>query len=584
VFLRSSVQCVITGKGGGKKLIFQKNSAKNFIGGLIMKRVTRLCAVLCAIAMLLSMFMAGCGDSEKTDSTTDTDKTPAAGETESRSESESEKPSVGWDTNKKDKVVISVINNYYTAGIKQMAEEYMKMHPETEVVVDVVADNDSYFAKLKTTITTDINTAPDIVHGNFIPYALNISWPDIYAKNYALDLTPMLDMPNPYNDNLPLRDTYDPKDIARAISIHAGKLGALPFDFVGIGFFYNKTVFDKYGLKVPETFEDLLDICRTLKEKGYEAPIAASSESDWIVAMIADIAYRPMIDQFLTLPGDAMYDPATMEANTKIDLSQINDPTFDLFAVINDEKLTAYTKKNGINNPTGKFIWSNFAELAQYFQTNWVSPDSAKVLTDFESQVSPIMCSGSWNVGALVADISQLPADKQFEWGTFSLPGFKNPPEGFKAPMRSLNVFGNIMSIINKADADHIARVQDVLMYWYAPKTAQMVYDVTLKNGNFVQGPPAIKGVELSEENALRLNGFLSEGSVQQCWFMPAGSQCLQQDSALYNSLRLKLTSKEITADEFIKQLEPILMRYIDDKIKKSGYDLDPATKDTPQE
>ena len=538
-----------------------------------MKKSIKICSLVCVFAMLFTPALTGCQSGT----------TPSSSKADSASAS-SAKSDAAWDTSKKDKVVISVINNYYTAGEKQLALDYMKLHPETEVVVDVVADNDSYNQKLKTTITTDINTAPDIIHGNFITGALNASWQNCYDKNYILDLTPMLDETNPYNDNKKVRDVFKANDITRSISGTGGKMGTLPFDFVGIGFFYNKTVFDKMGLTVPTSYEDLVADCKTLKEKGYKAPIAASAESTWVENMIADTAYRSIETQFLSLPGDAVYDASTMSANTKITEDQVNDPTFDLYAVMNDEKICAFVKKNGVNTALNKTVWSQFANLAQYFQQNWVSPDSAKVLTDFEGQNSPILCSGSWNVGKLVSEIGQLPTDKQFEWGTFSLPGFKNPPAGFTAPMRSLYVFGNQMGIIKKSDADHEARVKDLLKYWYSPKQAQMMYEVTLSSGNYVQGPPAIQGVTLSDENKLRLSGFISEGSVQGWGTLVGQTECLQADIPTYNNICNELTDNKITVDSFLNQLNTLVTKYNDDKIKKNGFDLDPKTKDKSQE
>ena len=45
--------------------------------------------------------------------------------------------------------------------------------------------------------------------------------------------------------------------------------------------------------------------------------------------------------------------------------------------------------------------------------------------------------------------------------------------------------------------------------------------------------------------------------------------------------LRVNLTTGEITSDEFLDSVRPILLRRLADDIETSGYDLDPATKDT---
>ena len=49
------------------------------------------------------------------------------------------------------------------------------------------------------------------------------------------------------------------------------------------GFFYNKGIFDKYGLKEPETYDELIAICKTLKSNGV-TPFAFGIKDSWMVA------------------------------------------------------------------------------------------------------------------------------------------------------------------------------------------------------------------------------------------------------------------------------------------------------------
>jgi ABC-type glycerol-3-phosphate transport system substrate-binding protein len=544
-----------------------------------MKKMLRVSSFLLILIMVSGMIFSGCGSTaDKTDASATTSSNSSV---ESSGNTSSTETNVGWDTNKKDKVVISVINNYYTAGEKQLAKDYMALHPETEVMIDVVADNDSYMTSLKTKITTDKNTAADIVHGNFATSVAG-SWSASYEKGYILDLASMLDEENPYNDNKKVREVFSDSDIAEAISNASGKLGFMPFDRVGVGVYYNKTIFNKLGLKEPSSIEEWLDTCKKLKDAGYENPIAASFVGGWVLSMLGDIAYRPMTAEFLTLPGDAAYDEATMSANTKIKYDP-NDAKFDQYAVFNAEKIAAYIKKNTTNTPISKQIWTTFSQIGQYFQKNWTNPDDTKLIPDFENQNAPMMLHGSWNVGKLVDEINKLPKDKQFEWGVFKIPGYANPPAGFEAKIRSLYVFGNQMSIIQKDDQDHMARVKDVYKYWMSPKVAQMMYEETLSNGNYVQGPPAIKGVELNEETKNMLNGFVSEGNMRADLNLVGQDFYMQADKPIYSSVCNKLTDGTMSIDDFMIELSKINMKRNDEIIKQSGFDLNPATKDTAQ-
>ena len=60
---------------------------------------------------------------------------------------------------------------------------------------------------------------------------------------------------------------------------------AVPYINVSLaGVFYNKDMFDKYGLKEPETLADLENICSTLKKNGI-TPFALANGSKWTGSM-----------------------------------------------------------------------------------------------------------------------------------------------------------------------------------------------------------------------------------------------------------------------------------------------------------
>lgn len=69
-----------------------------------------------------------------------------------------------------------------------------------------------------------------------------------------------------------------------------GKIYAAPWSVLYNVVFYNKTVFDQYGLKEPETFDEFLTVCDTLKSNGVTS-IALKSDSwagfIWFQALLA---------------------------------------------------------------------------------------------------------------------------------------------------------------------------------------------------------------------------------------------------------------------------------------------------------
>lgn len=60
----------------------------------------------------------------------------------------------------------------------------------------------------------------------------------------------------------------------------AGRKYGLPLSYYQIGFYYRKSVFKQLNISEPQTWRELLDVCRQLKQAGI-APIFIGSDSNW---------------------------------------------------------------------------------------------------------------------------------------------------------------------------------------------------------------------------------------------------------------------------------------------------------------
>ena len=549
-------------------------------------------AVALSILTAASMFV-GCGSSASMSSASSGSASGSATESESSAVEESGTSQtsaassasgggVDWDTSKKDTVVVSVINNFYTAGEKKLAEDYMKLHPETKVVIDVVADNDAYSAKMVTSFEGERDNAPDIVHGNFVGFATGMGMGTCVDKGFLYDMTSMLDEENPYNHGK-VRDAFDEQDIALALSEGGGKyITWLPFDKIGFALIYNKDIFEKEGVKVPDSYETLVEACKEFKEKGYDEPIATGMESFRLAVSIADAYYRQQEEDFLIQPGDALWDESTMEANKDFKWDESN-PACDQFTVTSGERIAKFAKDNGVNTDANKQIFDEFYKVAQYFPQNWYGADSTQAIKDFETQQAPMLYQASFNAGLILSDINELPDDQRFNWATSQISRFDNAPEGFGTTLRGYWDFGNIMSIIQKDSDDHMARVKDFYKYWYSADGAKACYEETLNNGNFVQGPCIIKGVTLDKELSDILDGFESYPSKEFAFTIGVGNWNTTADAPVLKDLIDRFSTGQLDTEEFLAQLSAIYDNYTNEVIKKNGYDLDPATGDTAE-
>lgn len=76
-----------------------------------------------------------------------------------------------------------------------------------------------------------------------------------------------------------------------------GKLYGLPRNTDYMFLYYNQALFDKYGVKVPTTFEELIDAAKVFRAKGI-APCAMNGKDRWAIALlIQDIQLKANGDQ-----------------------------------------------------------------------------------------------------------------------------------------------------------------------------------------------------------------------------------------------------------------------------------------------
>lgn len=482
------------------------------------------------------------------------------------------------DNSKATKVTLMTIKDYYTTALNEIAEDYNELHPDTKVEIQVIGGNGAYSQNFTTKISTDKKTAPDIIHTNLVS---GNSEGEMITKNWLLPLDDLLEEENPYNDGKKVKEAFtDSRFLTQAVS-SVGKVGYLPFDCVSVGCYYNKTIFDELNLTVPSTYEAFEQVLEQLRQAGYEDPLGATSYVDWFGGSLADWGFRKLEPQFLTLPGDALYNEATMKQNTELKYDA-NDPNFDANAVFNDEKIVAYIDKNGIKSDVTKKIWETQRKLWQYCADGWVTPDDSQTYNQFLAQKVPVFVSGSWEIGRLVSDQKKLSDEQKFEWGVFKFPAFETPDENFEGQPRGYMVAGHKLGLVNKDDEELAAKAADFLKYMYSPEVASKIYKITLENGELVQGPSLIEGVTFEDEVNEYMKAFESEGTMITTLGDLAGAWT-DGDYAVYNDFRIKYVNGDINYDEFIEEISILTEKWVEERKKTHGYDLDPTTADAAQ-
>ncbi|MBR2187770.1 MAG: extracellular solute-binding protein, partial [Lachnospiraceae bacterium] len=118
-------------------------------------------------------------------------------------------------------------------------------------------------------------------------------------------------------------------DAVFAQQTYDGKIYAVPLNIAAACVFYNKDMFAEAGVSAPKTWDELIDACKKIKEKGHN-PITISAGTAWCLSMLAGyLCDREGVDLKKIESGEEKWNnPKTIAAANKlVELSQYFQPT-----------------------------------------------------------------------------------------------------------------------------------------------------------------------------------------------------------------------------------------------------------------
>lgn len=270
---------------------------------------------IAAACMVTVGALAGCGGQGK-DTAAEVPQTESVKAEASKEQQETPAKEAG----SKEKVVVTALiqQSRNFEGLQKMIQ---KLEEEENIKIDaqIVPDDESLnMIKMK----LNSGECPDIIDYN-VPAVYDIIDP---ASNFA-DMTG-----EAWTDRLIIPENVTAKD---------GKIYGFPFLSVpGLhGFIYNKDVFDKAGVEVPATWDELLAACEKIKESG-TTPIFMPKDT-WVPQIL-------MTDNFAKILGaDGCKDFADKILKNETKWSDVPE-----FAEVLDKYLELYQKG---------YVNSNFA-------------------------------------------------------------------------------------------------------------------------------------------------------------------------------------------------------------------------------
>ncbi len=252
-------------------------------------------------------------------------------------------------------------------GLQDVVDSFMEQNADIKIELEFIEERD-YLTNLKTKIAS--GDAPDFIH--YLPAKV----PELIEAEQVVPLDESA--LGGINKSLMESVTFD------------GKVYAIPLDVGGMGYFYNKDMFEEAGItELPKTFSEFVKVCDTLS-KGEDGVIASGFKDGWTMQTVWE---------------SYMYGT----------LSRMNE------SYVADAESG---KVKFADNKLFKLMAEDFEKLMEYCGNEAaLGKDYATQCAEFASGKYPICIQGSWAV-------SQIRAGNQdANIGYASLPMTENPED-----------------------------------------------------------------------------------------------------------------------------------------------------------
>lgn len=471
-----------------------------------------------------------------------------------------------------DRIHLATTAANYRVALEELARNYERMHPHIDVQITIVTQG------YETWIRTRFAGGGDLI-------------PDIYNVNHTIGfeeqgkfvwLDDYLEQTSPYTGK-PWRDGLDMPLVERYK--WSGRTFSIPLDYIEIGIFYNKAIFERTGVEIPKDWAEFMTTCAKLQEAGY-IPVSVPGDFNsfwsetvgWLCRILGDAYLRDLMPLVAAQPGDWNYDP---ERNAGFHYTP-HDLYSDLYVVISSERLLNAVRTGAIDFQGAKFraYHERLLEFSKYWQPGFMGTSFDSAMQLFYRQRSAMCILHTAHVTGIMRDFKRLDPDKRFEFGIFWFPPITNDPL-VCGPFRACGGAGSQLGIVQKNNPRHTANVVDFLMYLTSPEAGRVLIERTLAEDQPLIGPLLIKGVELPEELRDKFDVFGGHG-YERLNFRGLNDE--QESIAEWVAISQEFMGGRLPIDDFLSEYEQVMLRAIPRLQKRFGYDMDPTTRDTPEE
>lgn len=218
---------------------------------------------------------------------------------------------------------ISTESDSFHNAYVQAIQDFETEHPGVKVIHETF-ENESYKTKIKSAVAA--NELPDVFY----------TWAGGFSQSFV-DSGKVLQLDSYYDQ---YKDELS--EAALANITYDGKLfGSTIVTPVSV-MWYNQKMFKEHNLEAPETWDEFVNVCKTLRAAGID-PIATSAKDKWVLAMLHDgLTLKSVgpekLQKTLLKQGGSYSDPDFLTSAQKIkELSEIDAFIGGAAGLSNDE-------------------------------------------------------------------------------------------------------------------------------------------------------------------------------------------------------------------------------------------------------
>lgn len=298
----------------------------------------------------------------------------------------------------------------------EIAEEYAAAHPDFVVEFQMM-ETAAYVLQFQTWFQS--GTAPVLMCGG----PMNAD--NAIKPGYLTPWDPYLELPTPYAGGRPWKDTLHMEWLVRSRYEGDSKIYQLPTFADQGGIYYNKSIFDELGLQPPKLWDEWMAANQKIKDAGYDA-FQIGGNVVWMQGELMDALWREHAAEMFKDPNYTTVDLSNSFDDTRVKARPYWDYCSYKEGIFKpDSQQTRFMAEKMLQ--LGAFMPKGTPELIEYGNAN-LDP----ILLSFVNRRLASWYGAGWQLPYLTKLAADLPEDKRFEVGYFTLPGWVDKPA--KAP------------------------------------------------------------------------------------------------------------------------------------------------------